>query len=240
MKEGLAEDVAEMDEIVARRDEVVAEVNAHAGKIARELALLQGGDYGQGNFRTSAGEWTVKYEAGDLEYLRFKPKSGGEIYVISTKQPPEPADLETAMADYGAFVRAYNDHVASFEGMLDDVDDDFPEVATTATVVAERNRITDRIREVADTMAGELHRYEGTDYGEFGARVGSNRWELKWEEGRASYLRVGGQGGIYLVSQYGPASAPDVRQHAEGFAGFVEAFNDHVEDLEANLSKIEL
>ena len=240
MKEGLETDVAGTDDIVARRDEIVAEVKEHAGSMARELALLQGGDYGQKSFSTTAGEWTLKYEAGDLEYLRFKSKSGGEIYVISTKQPPEPAELDSAMADYAAFVESYNDHVASFEGVLDGVDDDFPEVASTAAVVAERNRLTDRIREVADGMAGELHRYEGTDYGEFGARVSSKRWELKWEEGRASYLRVGGQGGIYLVSQYGPASAPDVRQHAKGFREFVEAFNDHVDDLEANLSKIEL
>ena len=240
MKEGLEKDVAATEEIVARRDEVVAEIEAHAGKIARELALLQGGDYGQQRFSTSAGEWTLKHEAGDLEYLRFKPKSGGGIYVVSTKQPPEPATLETAMADYAAFVESYNDHVASFEGILDEVGDDFPEVATTEPVVAERNRITDRIREVADTMAGELHRYEGGDYGSFAKRVSSKRWELKWEDGRASYLRVGGEGGIYLVSQYGPASAPDVRQHAEGFGEFVEAFDDHVEELEADLSKIEL
>jgi hypothetical protein len=240
MTEGLETDVAETEEIVERRDEIVAKVEAHAGRIARELALLQDGDYGQQRFRTSAGEWTLKYEAGDLEYLRFKPKSGGEIYVVSTKQPPELKELETAMADYAAFVEAYNDHVASFEGVLDDVDGDFPAVTSAESVVAERNRITDRIREVADEMAGELHRYEGTDYGEFATRTAGKRWELKWEDGRASYLRVGGEGGVYLVSQYGPASAPDVRQHAEGFRAFVEAFDERVEELDAELSKIEL
>lgn len=240
MTEGLETDVAETKEIVARRDEVVAKVQAHAGEIARELALLQGGDYGQESFSTSAGEWTLKYEAGDMEYLRFKGKSGGEIYVVSTRQPPEPKDLETAMADYDAFVEAYNEHVASFDGILDDVATDFPAVAATDSVVAERNHIVERIREVADAMAGELHRYEGTDYGEFAAQVSSKRWELKWEDGRASYLRVGGQGGVYVVSQYGPPSAPDVSRHAEGVRAFVEAFNDHVADLDADLSDVSL
>ena len=35
------------DEAAERRDEVVARVRDHAGTIARELALLQGGDYGK-------------------------------------------------------------------------------------------------------------------------------------------------------------------------------------------------
>ena len=240
MIEGLEDDIAGTDEIVERRDEIVARVTDHAGTIARELALLQGGDYGQSSFRTSRGEWTVKYEAGDLQYLRYKGKSGRETYVVSTKQPPEPKDLGAAMADYGAFVESYNDYVDGLDGVLDDVDDDFPEVKSTASVVAERNRITDRIREVANAMAGELHRYEGTDYGTFAKRVSGSRWELKWEDGRASYLRVGGEGGIYLVSQYGPASAPDVRQHAEGFEGFVDAFNEHVDELDSDLSKVSL
>ena len=240
MIEGLDADVASVEQVAERRDEIVAEVRDHAGTIARELALLQGGDYGQRSFSTRTGEWTVKYEAGDLEYLRFDGKAGRETYVVSTKQPPDPKDLAKAMADYGAFVESYNDYVASLDGVLDGVPDEFPEVESTESVVAERDRIVARIRDTADAMAGQLHRYDGSDYGSFAARVASTRWELKWEGDRTSYLRVGGEGGIYLISQYSPPSAPDVRKHAESFAGFVEAFNDHVDELDVSLEKIDL
>ena len=228
-----AEDPAE------RRDEVVARVRDHAGDIARELALLQGGDYGERTFETDDGEWTVKYEAGDLQYLRF---DGGrtDTYVVSTKQPPDPEALETALEDYDAFVAAFNRHVRSLDGVLDDVPTDFPEVATTESVVAQRERILGRVRDVANQMAHQLYRYEGGDYGSFASRVGGDRWELKWEDGEASYLRVGGEGGIYLLSQYQPPSARDVRNLAEDVPAFVEAFNEHVEDLDASLDGVSL
>ncbi len=240
MTTGIDFDIRDAERVAEERDEVLAAVKQHAGEIARELALLQGGDYGQATFDTNAGKWTVKYEAGDLEYLRFKGKSGGETYVVSTKQPPDPDDFADAMQDYGGFVEAYNRHVESKEGVLDDVSTDFPPVNSTDSVVSERDRVVRRIRDTADTIAGELHRYEGVDYGTFTTRVSGQRWELKWEEGRASYLRVGGQGGTYLVSQYEPPSAPDVRELADDFRGFVKAFNDHVDELEADLSKVSL
>ncbi|GAA0227482.1 hypothetical protein [Haladaptatus pallidirubidus] len=240
MSEGIDFDIAETDRVAEERDAVVSAVTRHAGQIARELALLQGGDYGQATFDTNVGEWTVKYEAGDLQYLRFKGKSGGEIYVVSAKQPPDPDDLADAMQDYEAFVRAYNRHVESKEGVLDDVETDFPPVSTTDSVVSERDRIVGRIRDVADTIAGELHRYDGVDYGTFTARVNGQRWELKRDHSSVSYLRVGGRSGTYLVSQYEPPSAPDVRELADDFRGFVEAFNEHVDELEADLTKVSL
>lgn len=200
----------------------------HAGRIARELAVLQGGDYGQRAFTTDAGEWTLKYEAGAIQYLRFDPRSGEAVYVVSTKRPP----------DYGAFVEAYNAHVASLSGILDDVEVEFPTPVSTEAVAAERDRVLDAIREVCDQMAAQLHRYDGTDYGTFGARVSGTRWELKREGGVASYLRVGGEGGIYLLSQYGPPSAPDVRNLVDDFPAFVEAYNDEVRELEGGLSTL--
>lgn len=231
---------AETTDLVERRDEVVERVKAHVGTIARELALLQGGDYGQRSFSTDAGEWTVKYEAGAIQYLRYKGKSGRETYVISAKRPPEPGDLAAAMADYDAFVDAFNRHVRSLDGTLDDVSLDFPAVASTAELVAERDRIVERVREVTDAMAGELHRFEGTDYGLFAQRVDGMRWELKWEGDRTSYLRVGGEAGVYLVSQYGPPSAPDVRRLAGEFSHFVDAYNEYVEELDSDLSTVSL
>lgn len=232
-------DVAETDAVAARRDDLVAAVRDHAGRIAYQLARLQGGDYGQHAFSTSNGEWTVKYEAGDLQFLRYKPRSGSETYVISTKQPPEPESLATALADYDAFVEAYNDYVASLDGVLDDVDAAFPPVESTDGVVAERDRIVGRIRDACDLMARELQRYEGTEYGTFTARVDATRWELKWNLDGASYLRAGGSGGVYVLSQYEPPSAADLREYAPAFHGFVEAYNDHVEELELDLRQIE-
>ncbi|MFC4447507.1 hypothetical protein [Halorussus aquaticus] len=228
-----AEDVAE------RRDEVVAQVRDHAGRIARELALLQGGDYGKRTFETDDGEWTVKYEAGDLQFLLFEGRKA-ETYVVSTHQPPDPEDLAAALADYDAFVAAFNDYVRSLDGVLDDVATDFPEVSATDSVVAERERILGRVREVTDQMAHQLSRYEGGDYGTYGTRVAGNRWELKWENGEASYLRVGGEGGIYLLSQYQPPSAHDVRNLAEDVPAFVAAFNDYVDGLDASLDGVSL
>ncbi|WP_226481210.1 hypothetical protein [Natrinema amylolyticum] len=237
MTEGLETDVEETDEIAERRDELAARVRAHAGEIARELAVLQGGDYGQETFNTDAGSWTLKYEAGDVQYLRFDPKSGSEIYVVSSKQPPEPEPLERAMADYGAFVEAYNEYVRSFDGMLTDVTDEFPEAESTAELVAERDRIVDRIRDVCNAMASQLHRYDG-EYGTYSTTISGTRWELKWEEDRASYLRVGGSDGVYLLSQYGPPPAPEVRRLADDVPAFVADFNDHVADLEADLEGV--
>ncbi|RDI72216.1 hypothetical protein [Halopelagius longus] len=240
MNEGPEFDVTDAHEVVSHRDEVVSWVTDHAGQIARQLALLQGGDYGQSTFKTDKGKWTVKYEGGDLQYLRYEGRSGGETYVVSTKHPPDPEELAQAMTDYDAFVAAYNDHVESLDGVLDGVPEEFPEAVSTESIVAERDRIVGRIRDVSDAIASELYRYEGSNYGSFSTTVSGTRWELKWEDGRASYLRVGGEGGIYLLSQYEPPSAPDVRRLAEEFAGFVEAYNDHVEELESDLATVSL
>ena len=232
-------EAASVDDVVGRRDELVAAVRDHAGTMARDLARLQGGDYGREEFRTDDGTWTLKHEKGDLEFLRFEGAKT-DVYVVSTKQAPEPEALAAALADYEAFVDAWDEWVAGYEGLLDDVPGEFPSPASTAEVVAERDRIVAAMRATADRMAGELHRYEGTDYGSYAARVDGTRWELKWEDDRASYLRVGGEGGTYLLSQYGAPSAESVREYAGGFEGFVDAFDEHVAELEARLKGIDL
>ncbi|MFC7068613.1 hypothetical protein [Halobaculum lipolyticum] len=233
-------DPADVDAIADQRRDVVAAVREHAGRIAYQLALLQGGDYGGRDFDTERGTWTVKYEGGDLEYLRFAPRSGDDVYVISTKRDPEPAPLADALGDYDAFVRSYNEYVASLSGVLDDVSAEFPEARTTETAVAERDRVLDAVRDVADRIAGELHRYEGGDYGTYAVRVDGLRWELKWDRDGVSYLRAGGSGGVYLLSQYEAPAASDVREYAPRFREFVAAYNDEIASLEADLAEIEL
>jgi len=239
MTADLDAEVVGADAAAEHRDEVVTAVTEHAGRVARELARLQGGDYGQETFETAAGAWTLKYEAGDVQYLRFE-RRGTETYVVSTHQPPEPEALAEALADYDAFVAAFNDHVRSLAGVLDDAPADFPDIASVDDVVAERERVLSRMREACDAMAERLRRYEGGDYGSFAARVDGSRWELKWEDGRTSYLRVGGEGGIYLLSQYQPPSAHDLRAHADGFAGFVDAFNEEIADASDALEEVAL
>lgn len=238
MVDGLDMDTASTEELTAQRDDVVGQVTAHAGEIARELALLEGGDYGRRTFTTDRGEWTIKYEAGRLEFLLFEGRSGAETYVVSTKRPPEPTALRDAMVDYDAFVAAYNAFVERREGVLDDVEPEFPAVRSTETVVADRDRIVAAIGDVATEIAQQCYRYEGTDYGTFATTVDGTRWELKWEAGEVSYLRVGGEGGVYLLSQYGPPSAPDVRALADDVGGFVAAFNEFVEELEVDLQEV--
>ena len=237
---GLDLDVRDTDAVAERRDELVAAVRDHAGTIAYQLARLQGGDYGRTELSTPGGEWTVKHEAGELEFLLFSPKSGSDVYVISTKQPPDPEDLATALADYDEFVASWNEYVDSLSGVLDGVSAEFPEPVSTDGVVAERDRVLDVIRETCTVMAGEIYRYEGDDYGTYTARVDGDRWELKWEEGAVSYLRVGGSGGLYLLSQYEAPSAADVREYADSFRGFVDAYNEFVAELESDLATIEL
>ena len=237
---GLDLDVRDTDAVADRRDELVAAVRDHAGQIAYQLARLQGGDYGRQALSTPAGEWTVKHEAGELEFLLFSPTSGSDVYVISTKQPPDPTDLAAALADYPNAVAAWNDHVASLSGVLDGVSAEFPEPDSTAGLVAERDRVLDAIRNACSVMAGEIHRYEGDDYGTFTTRVDGDRWELKWDEGTVSYLRVGGSSGLYLISQYGAPSALDVREYAEPFYGFVDAYNEFVADVESDLASVDL
>lgn len=240
MNDGVETDVASVEDVVAARDETVERVREHASQIARGLAVLQGGDYGSESFETDRGTWTVKYEAGTLQYLRYSPTTGGDVYVVSTKQPPEPADLEVAVRDYEAFVDSFNQFVDRLDGVLDDVSEEFPTVASTDEVAAERDRLVGQITAATDAMAGELHRVEGGNYGRYASRVDGTRWELKWEDGRTSYLRAGGEGGVYLVSQYGAPSARDVRAHADGFRGFVEAFNEDVAELGDAVSTVEL
>ena len=235
---GIDLDVSDAAAVAERRDELVAAVRDHAGRIAYQLARLQGGDYGRETLSTPGGEWTVKHEAGELEFLLFSPKSGSDTYVISTKQPPDPADLAAALDDYAAFVAAWNDHVDSLSGVLDGVSAEFPDPATTEGLVAERDRVLDEIRDTCAVIAGEIHRYEGDDYGTFTTRVGGDRWELKYDEGSVSYLRIGGSGGLYLLSQYGAPSAADVREYADRFRGFVEAYNEFVEGLESDLERV--
>lgn len=239
MIEGLDADVSGVEAATERRDEVVAQVTEHASKVARELSVLQGGDYGQASFDTERGTWTLKFEAGTVQYLRFED-GGTETYVVSSKQQPEPEELATAMEDYGAFVEAFRDHVRSLDGVLDGVETDFPAVESTEEIVAERDRILSRIRECADRMAGELHRVEGSNYGTFETRVDGSRWELKWEDGQAQYLRLGGEGGIYLLSQYEPPSPTDLRRYVEDVSGFVDAFNEHVREISTELSTVSL
>ena len=235
---GIDIDVRDAAAVAERRDDLVAAVRDHAGRIAYQLALLQGGDYGRETLSTPGGEWTVKHEAGELEFLLFSPKSGSDTYVVSTKQPPEPAALATALDDYAAFVAAWNDYVASLSGVLDDVSAEFPEPTTTDGVVAERDRVLDAVRETCAVIAGEVHRYESDDYGTFTARVDGDRWELKWDEGAVSYLRVGGSGGLYLLSQYEAPSAADVREYVDSFREFVDAYNEFVAELESDLATV--
>ncbi|WP_418284461.1 hypothetical protein [Halorubrum sp. DTA46] len=237
---GLDLDVRDTDAVAEQRDELVAAVRDHAGTIAYQLARLQGGDYGRTELSTPGGAWTVKHEAGELEFLLFSPKSGSDVYVISTKQPPDPIDLADALADYDNFVAAWNEYVDSLSGVLDGVSAEFPEPVSTDGVVAERDRVLDVIRETCTVMAGEIYRYEGDDYGTYTARVDGDRWELKWDEGAVSYLRVGGSGGLYLLSQYEAPSAADVREYADSFRGFVDAYNEFVDDLESDLAAIDL
>jgi hypothetical protein len=228
------------EQVAARRDAVAGAVREHASRLARALARVQGGDYGRRSFTTDAGEWTLKYEAGDVEFLLFEPRSGEPVYVVSTKQPPEPDALALALADYGAFVAAFDDWVGSLAGALDDAPTTFPEPASTADLVAERERLLARVREVCTRMAGELDRYEGDDYGTFTARVGGSRWELKRDGARVSYLRIGGSDGVYLLSQYGPPSVPDLRELAPDVAAFVDAYNEHVTELTDAAEALEL
>jgi len=237
MTDGLDTAIEDAAEVATRRDEVADRVRTHAGQMARELAVLQAGDYGQETFDTDGGTWTLKYEAGDIQYLRFEPRSGSEIYVVSSKQPPEPGQLETAMADYENFVTAFNDHITGFDGLLDATPEEFPPIESTAELVAERDRIAKQIRTVADAIACECHRYDGA-YGTYATTVSGQRWELKWDGDVASYLRVGGSDGTYLVSQYGPAAAPDIRRLAPDVPAFVDAFNTYVDELEADLSHV--
>jgi len=89
-------------------------------------------------------------------------------------------------------------------------------------------------------MAGTLYRVENSEYGSFAASVDGTRWELKREADRASYVRVGGEGGVYVVSQYGAPSARDVRAYAESFGGFVAAFNEDVAELGEDLDAVTL
>ncbi|UIP01359.1 hypothetical protein Hbl1158_15725 (plasmid) [Halobaculum sp. CBA1158] len=233
-------DPTDADAVAERRDDLVAAVREHAGRIAYRLSRLEGGDYGSREFSTDGGVWTVKYEGGDLEYLRFSPRGGDDVYAVSTKHPPEPTALATALDDYDAFVRAFNDHVAGAAGVLDDVSVEFPEPASAERAVAERDRVLDAIHDVCDRIAGELHRYEGGEYGTFTTRVDGDRWELNWDREGVSYLRVGGEGGVYLLSQYAAPSATDVRRYAPNVRGLVAAYNDHVADLEADLARVEL
>ena len=235
---GLDLDVRDADAVADRRDELVAAVRDHAGTIAYQLAKLQGGDYGRRELSTAGGAWTVKHEAGELEFLLFSPKSGSDVYVVSTKQPPDPTDLAAALDDYANFVAAWNEYVASLSGVLDGVSAEFPEPAATDGVVAERDRVLDAVREACSVMAGEIYRYEGDDYGTYTARVDGDRWELKWDEGAVSYLRVGGSGGLYLLSQYEAPSAADVREYVDSFREFVDAYNEFVAELESDLATV--
>jgi len=239
MIEGLDADVVGTDAAATRRDEVVARVTDHAGRMARELSLLQGGDYGERAFETDRGTWTLKYEAGDVQYLRFAD-GRTETYVVSTQQPPDPEALADAMTDYANFVTSFNEYVKSLDGILADVPTEFPDVASTETVVAEREGILEQLWESANAMAGELHRYRGSNYGTFETRVDGTRWELNWEGGRAEYLRVGGESGIYLLSQYEPPSVRDLRAHVPEFRAFVDAFNEHVDGISAELQTVSL
>ncbi|MBP1987323.1 hypothetical protein [Halolamina salifodinae] len=233
-------DPTDVEAVAEQRDDVVAAVADHAGDIAYQLALLQGGDYGRTTFDTPGGEWTVKHEAGALEFLLFDPKSGSEVYVVSTKRQPDPEDLATALTDYAAFVEAYNDHVEEAEETLVDVPNEFPEAKTTETAVAERRRVLGRVEEVCNRIAGELHRFEGGEYGTYAERIDGLRWELNWDRDGVSYLRVGGSDGVYLVSQYQPPAAADVRRFVPKFSAFVDTYNEHVDELEATLEPVEL
>ncbi len=238
MTEGLDADIDTTDYLTAERARLLDRIHEHAGGIARELARLEGGDYGRRAFRTDRGEWTVKYEAGVLEFLLFDPNGGEKTYVISTKQPPEPAALAEAMSDYAAFVKAYNAFVDSQAGMLDDIDPTFPAVRSAERVVVERDRIVEAITAVCTEIAQQCYRYEGTNYGLFSTTVDGTRWELKWEEGAVSYLRVGGENGVYLLSQYGQPAAQTVRRLADDVPPFVTAFNAWIDDLDSTLTTV--
>lgn len=224
--------------VANRRDELVARVREHAGTIARSLTRLTGSDYGCRTYETDAGEWTLKWEDGCLKFLRCD--AARETYVVSTQRDPDPEALATALADYPAFLRAHAEYVDSLENLFDDVPDAFPDPASMDDVIVERDRIHDRVRAVANAMAAALHRAEGSEYGSFAARVEGDRWELKREDSRATYLRVGGSDGHYLLSQYGPPDAKALSARVADLPGFVDAFNDHATELATELEAVSL
>ncbi len=232
-------DLADVEAITERREEIIAEIRDHAGRVAYDLARVEGGEYGRRSLSTERGEWTVKYENGDLEFLKYEPNGGGETYVVSNRRLAEPEALACALEDYAAFVDAYNEHVGMMDGLLAGVEATFPTVASSASLVDDRDRIVTAIEVCCDRIAAELHRYEGSDYGTFSARIDSTRWELKRDRDGVSYLRIGGSSGAYLLSQYGPPSADDVREYAPQFGDFVDAYNEYTAEIEADLGTIE-
>lgn len=233
-------DVTDVDAVTDRREELLAALKNHAGQVAYNVARIQGGDYGRHSFSTVRGEWTVKHEAGELDFLLYDPRGASEIYVVSTQSTIDPESLTQALDDYEEFVAAYNEWVTSLDGYLDDIDGDYPAIDSAEQVAAERDRLVETIESACEQMAGELYRYEGTDFGTFTERIDGTRWELKREKDSPSYLRVGGTGGVYLLSQYGQPAATDVREYAPRFSGFLEAYNSHVATLELDLTEIDL
>jgi len=116
---------------------------------------------------------------------------------------------------------------------------EFPEPDSTDGVVAERDRVLDRVRETCSVMAGDIYRYEGDDYGTFTAR---RRRPMGAEVGRGGRL-VPPSGRLrrplYPLAVRGAVGGRRARVRRL-VPGFVDAYNEFVATLESDLAAVEL
>jgi len=165
---GLDLDVCDTDAVADRRDELVAAVgprrnersptsspSCRGAATTADRSCRRRGDMDRQTRGWRAGVPPVLADIGLGRVRDLDAAAAG------------PADLATALDDYANFVAAWNEWVGSLSGVLDGVSAEFPEPDSTDGVVAERDRVLDRVRETCSVMAGEIYRYEGDDYGTF-------------------------------------------------------------------------
>jgi len=146
------------------------------------------------------------------------------------------------MEDYPALVETFNRWMDRLEQDLATVEADLEDaqlaVASPAPVTEARDQIHERLEDLGEEIAAGVQAIKGEEYGTFSVAIDDDRWELKYDDdGSVSYLRVGGRGGTYLISQYGPPSPSALISHMDEIVRFVETYNDWVAEQAADLSE---
>lgn len=226
-------DIAAGEGIEELRDSVVNAVERHASTMAEGVHDLKGG-YGKIAFGVEKGRWVLKYsDDGDLEYLRFESEQGREIYVVSTREPAGPGDIVEAMDQYPGLVEAYNDWIERLEDSLEATADSLkslPDVGAADDALDRRDEVVESIEEIGESLAEQLHNVSGDQYGTYSTKIDGETWEIKYDGNSAEWLRIGGRGGTYLISQYDPPSPSTLEEYASGLETFVEDVNEHLDD----------
>lgn len=237
----------QFESIDSRRDSVLENIRKHAEELAKAHANVHGTEFSQVSQKIpGSGDWTLNYEdhGESVQYLRVE-MTDKEVYILSHKTTPSPSALVEAMEMYPNFVDLImNDlqsEVAALKTMSEEVDKFLPEMPSTGSVDETRERLQNKIRRHADSLADAINaRTDGTQ-NTVSTTVDGTTWEMKHVGDRVAFIRrMRTDDGEYLISDFNSPTLHTFDSLARQYPAFVANIIEEIDHLSAELDTDEL